>query len=157
MPDAPPDPRLTFGVFNEIGIIAQLSRAMFEARLPDGAGLPHFTLVNHLIRVRDGQTPLALARAFQVPKTTMTHTVAGAAERGLVTLKPNPEDGRSKTVWLTDVGRQFREDAIEALGPDIAEIGKVMGAGDQSRFLELLTELRVFLDAYRDPPKGSSG
>ena len=51
-----PDAAL-FQLFNEIGIIGQLSRAMFEARLPDGLLLTHFTVINHLIRVKDGQTP----------------------------------------------------------------------------------------------------
>lgn len=160
MPETPPatapDPRLTFGIFNEIGIIAQLSRTMFEVHLPKGAGLPHFSLVNHLVRVRDGQTPLTLARAFQVPKTTMTHTVSGAVARGWVDLRPNPDDGRSKTVWLTDAGRAFREAAIASLAPDMAQVGTALDAATQAELLEKLTQLRVFLDAYRDPPKGSS-
>ncbi|MEL6433580.1 MAG: MarR family transcriptional regulator, partial [Pseudomonadota bacterium] len=66
-----------FTIFNEIGIIAQLARSAFEERLPDGMIPPHFSVLNHLIRVKDGQTPLAMARAFKVPKTTLTHTLAG--------------------------------------------------------------------------------
>jgi hypothetical protein len=68
---------LYFRLFNEIGIIEQLSRARFEARLPQGAPCPHFSVLNHLMRVEDGRTPLELARAFQVPKTTLP--LAGAA------------------------------------------------------------------------------
>lgn len=52
-----------FAFFNEVGIINQLSSALFQARLPDGVTLAQFTVLNHLIRVRDGQTPLAMARA----------------------------------------------------------------------------------------------
>jgi hypothetical protein len=63
---------LYFRLFNEIGIIEQLSRARFEARLPKGVLVPHFTVLNHLMRVEDGRTPLELARAFQVPKTTLS-------------------------------------------------------------------------------------
>ncbi len=83
-----------FKLFNEIGIIEQLSRSSLEAHLPDGLIAPHFTVLNHLIRVQDGQTPLVLARAFQVPKTSMTHTLGGLESRGLIALKANPEDGR---------------------------------------------------------------
>jgi hypothetical protein len=43
-------------------------------------------------------------------------------------MKPNPDDGRSKRVWLTDAGRAFREEAIARLAPDIARIEEVMGA-----------------------------
>ena len=70
-----------FNFFNEIGIIAQLSRTLLEARLPDGMTAMHFFIVNHLIRVADGRTPLDLARAFQVPKTSMTHSLAGLERR----------------------------------------------------------------------------
>lgn len=141
---------LYFSFFNEVGIIAQLSRAAMEARLPNGLTLPHFSVVNHLTRVRDGQTPLTLAKAFQVPKTTMTHTLAGLLEHGFVEMRPNPEDGRSKTVWLTDQGRQFREDAIRSIDPDIADLKEAIPADRVAELLPLLAEIRAFMDAYRD-------
>ena len=60
-----PDPTLAlyFRLLNEIGIIAQLSRTLLEARLPSGFVLAQFSVLNHLVRVSDGQTPLTLARA----------------------------------------------------------------------------------------------
>ena len=84
-----------FQLFNEIGIVEQLARAMFEARLPDGMLVTHFSVLNHLVRVGDGRTPLALARAFQTPKTSMTHTLAGLERHGMVDMRPNPKDNRS--------------------------------------------------------------
>lgn len=158
MPDtdagARPDPRtaLYFQLFNEIGIIEQLSRAMFQARLPAGMTVPHFSVLNHLVRVADGRTPMQLATAFQVPKTSMTHTLAGLDKRGLVALRPNPRDGRSKRVWLTEAGRAFRGDAIAALDPDIAEMLEAFPPGEVEAVLPHLTRLREWLDARRDPP-----
>ncbi|WP_298814094.1 MarR family winged helix-turn-helix transcriptional regulator [uncultured Roseibium sp.] len=140
-----------FTFFNEIGIIAQLSRAAMEARLPKGLTLPHFSVINHLIRVRDGQTPLTLARAFQVPKTTMTHTLSGLLEHGLVEMRPNPKDGRSKTVWLTDAGRTFRAAAIQSSDPDIDALQAAFPKQKVEQMLPLLAEIRSFMDAYRDP------
>ncbi|XYK80737.1 MAG: MarR family winged helix-turn-helix transcriptional regulator [Labrenzia sp.] len=139
-----------FSFFNEIGIIAQLSRAAMEARLPKGLTLPHFSVINHLIRVKDGQTPLALAKAFQVPKTTMTHTLSGLLDHGLVDMRPNPKDGRSKTVWLTDAGRQFRETAIRSIDPDMSAIKSAIPEEKIAEILPLLAEIRSFMDAYRD-------
>jgi DNA-binding MarR family transcriptional regulator len=139
-----------FSFFNEIGIIAQLSRAAMEARLPKGLTLPHFSVINHLIRVRDGQTPLALAKAFQVPKTTMTHTLSGLLNHGLVDMRPNPKDGRSKTVWLTEAGRQFRETAIRSIDPDMSAIKSAIPEEKIAEILPLLAEVRIFMDAYRD-------
>lgn len=141
---------LFFRLFNEIGIIEQVSRAFLEARLPDGLIAPHFSVCSHLIRVQDGRTPLELARAFQVPKTTMTHTLAGLEKRGLVEMRPNPEDGRSKRVWLTDAGRAFRDKAIMDMGPLFDDLAEGVDPGRLEAILPVLEELRVFIDAYRD-------
>ena len=100
----------------------------------------------------DGRTPLALARAFQVPKTTMSHTLAVLERRGLVDLRPNPKDARSKLVWLTGAGRQFRDDAIAALAPDMAALAVQFDAADIAELTTKLQEVRVFLDRRRDEP-----
>lgn len=141
---------LYFKVFNEIGILEQLSRTLLEARLPSGMLISHFSVLNHLIRVSDGQTPLALARAFQVPKTTMTHTLAGLESAALVEMRPNPEDRRSKQVWLTPQGRAFRDDAIAALGPDIARLSTLVPEDIMRALAPKLEELRQIMDKARD-------
>lgn len=141
---------LYFGMFNEVGIIEQLSRAQLEARLPDGLIAPHFGVLNHLIRVEDGRTPLDIARAFQTPKTSMTHTLAGLEKHGLVEMRPNPDDGRSKRVWLTDKGRKVREDAIRSMAPDFGWLAEVFPPEKVQVVLPLLTELRKIMDAARD-------
>ena len=138
-----------FAFFNEVGIIEQLSRAMFEARLPDGLIVPHFAVINHLMRLGDGRTPLAIARAFQVPKTSMTHTLAGLEKHGFVRTAPNPDDGRSKCVFLTDAGRAFHGEAIGALAPDIAEMLESIPAEDIRAALPLLVRVREYLDNNR--------
>jgi DNA-binding MarR family transcriptional regulator len=144
--DVPP----LFRLFNEIGILGQLSGALLQARLPQGVLPSHFAVLNHLVRVRDGATPLQLAQAFQVPKTTMTHTLSGLTRRGWVALRPNPGDARSRQVWLTDAGRAFRDETIAALAPDIARIEAAL-PGLAESVLPALTRLRRHLDAARDP------
>src|SRR6056297_27902 len=141
---------MLFRLFNEIGILEQLSRAFLEARLPDGLIAPHFAVVNSLIRVKDGRTPLELARAFQVPKTTMTHTLAGLEKHKLVEMRPNPEDGRSKRVWLTETGRAFRDKAIADMGPLFDDLAEGVEPADIEAILPVLEELRVFMDDYRN-------
>jgi DNA-binding MarR family transcriptional regulator len=139
-----------FTLFNEIGIIAQLSRAMFEARLPSAMLVSHFAVLNHLIRVQDGRTPLELARAFQVPKTTMTHTLSVLGVAGLVSQRPNARDGRSKRIWITEAGRTFRDTAIGALAPDLERLQEHFSPSEVERLLPQLTALRTILDAMRD-------
>lgn len=141
---------LFFSLFNEMGIIEQLARAQLEARLPEGLITPHFTVLNHLVRVQDGRTPLDLARAFQVPKTSMTHTLAGLEAMGLVEIRPNPDDRRSKLVWLSAAGRTLREETIAALIPEFAELAQEFPVERVAAILPALTELRQIMDARRD-------
>jgi len=140
---------LYFRLFNEVGIIEQLGRARFEARLPKGVTVPHFSVLNHLMRVEDGRTPLELARAFQVPKTTVSHWLMGLEKFGWVDLKPNPDDGRSKRVWITDAGRAFREEAIAGIAPDLARIEGVLTPDEVAELVNRLERLRKWLDANR--------
>ncbi|MCZ8352638.1 MAG: MarR family winged helix-turn-helix transcriptional regulator [Novosphingobium sp.] len=139
-----------FRLFNEIGIIGQLSRSLLEARLPPGFVAAQFYVLNHLIRVGDGRTPLAIARAFQVPKTSMTHSLAVLEQAGLIEIRKNPGDGRSKLVHITDAGRTFRQDAIDALAPDLKRIAAAIPPDHVARMLPDLEVLRKFLDTDRD-------
>lgn len=145
------DPRSTyFTFFNEIGIISQLSRAILESHLPDGMLVSHFSVLNHLIRVQDGRTPQDISRAFQVPKTSMTHTLSVLEKHKLVDMKPNPKDGRSKTVWITDKGREFRDQAISAMDQDITHLSGLLGDVDIATLTEQLATVRRIMDRSRD-------
>lgn len=145
-----PDPRVLFEVFKEIGIIEQLSRAQLEARLPDGLIAPHFAVLSHLINRGDGAVPIDMARAFQVPKTSMTHTLKGLAAKGYVELRDNPNDGRSKTVWLTQKGRDLRARIIQDLAPEFGKLLSEMDYAQLTGMLPTLVALREYLDAARD-------
>lgn len=139
-----------FRLFNEIGILEQLSRTLLQARLPHGMLVSHFAVLNHLIRVKDGRTPLELARAFQVAKTTMTHTLAGLVNAGFIEMRPNEDDARSKRVWMTEKGRGFRDDAIRAVEPDIDSLKLEFTDARVKRILPELEELRKIMDRQRD-------
>jgi DNA-binding MarR family transcriptional regulator len=139
-----------FTFFNEIGIIGQLSRAILESRLPDGMLISHFSVLNHLIRVEDGRTPQDISTAFQVPKTSMTHTLAVLEKHNLVEMKPNPKDGRSKNVWITATGREFRDHAIAGIDPDIERLSGLLAGIDVAALSEQLAGIRKIMDASRD-------
>ncbi len=142
-----------FRLFNEIGIIGQLSRTLLEARLPPGFVTAQFSVLNHLVRVGDGNTPLAIAQAFQVPKNSMTHSLSVLEREGLIELRRNPADGRSKLVFITPKGRAFRADVIAALAPDLARIAAALPPDFVARLLPDLETLRKVLDADRDGPR----
>lgn len=141
---------LYFAVFNEIAIIAQLSGRLLERHLPEGFTTNHFGVLNHLTRLGDGRTPLDIARAFQLPKTTMTHVLAGLEKAGLIRFAANPRDGRSKCVFLTDQGRAFHARAIASLGPDIGAMAQAIPPAHMAALRPRLAALRIWLDAERD-------
>jgi hypothetical protein len=89
-------------------------------------------VLNHLMRVEDGRTPLELARAFQVPKTTLSHTLAAAGESGLDRDEARtPMTGGRNGSGLTEAGRAFREARRSRdLAPDIEELMAQIEAED---------------------------
>lgn len=139
-----------FAVFTEVGIISQLSATLLEARLPKGMVAAQFGVLNHLSSRPDGATPLQLARAFQVPKTSMTHSLAVLEREGLVVMVPNPDDGRSKIVRITPAGTRFRSGVIAALAPDTMTALAGVSPDMLDRLLPMLRQLRMKLDAARD-------
>lgn len=148
-PAAPEDPQRVFATFTEIGIVAQLSTALLAACLPDGIHPSHFAILNHLARLGDGRTPLRIARAMQVTKNTMTHSLKVLEGRGLVEVRANPEDGRGKLVYLTGAGRMFREQAIARVNARFAGLLTPEIAALLARIAPDLATLRQHLDDNR--------
>lgn len=137
-------------LITEAGIITQIATAFLERRLPDGVLASHFAVVNHLIRVRDGATPAELASAFQVPKTTMTHTLGGLERLGYIEMRPNPEDRRSKQVWLTGAGAAFRLETFEKMAPVLTAISARFSPEQAAGVLPDLSGFRAVIDQLRN-------
>ena len=150
MSHEPPDDPVVFEVFNEIGIIEQLARNRFERVLPHGMTLSQFSVLNHFARLGGEKSPLALARAFQVTKGTMTNTLQRLEARGFVAVRPDPADGRAKLVSLTTAGRAARDASVAALAPQIAELERSLSTQGFAGALPWLRELRRYLDNARD-------
>ncbi|MGR3491995.1 MAG: MarR family winged helix-turn-helix transcriptional regulator [Shimia sp.] len=138
-----------FALLREVGIISQLSTALFLKRLPEGLHPSHFALLSNLTRLGDGKTPQALAAAFQVPKATMTNTLQVLEKRAMIRIVPNPDDKRSKLVTITPAGRAFHEEAIGALIPALDHIAQEVDGFDIPRTIEQLQKLRIYLDENR--------
>ncbi len=138
-----------FGFFTEIGIINQLSTAMFAKSLPDGVHPSHFAILNHLARMGDGKTPMRIASAMQVTKNTMTHSLKVLHDRGYIDVQPDPEDGRGKRVYLTETGRAFREQAIALVTEEFRHVIGVDQRTIMRRIRGDLEQMRKHLDDNR--------
>ena len=145
------EPPVPFQVLNEIGIIAQLAGKRLERTLPDGLLLPHFSVLNHFVRRGGEESPVQLARAFQVTKGAMTNTLQRLEARGLIEIRPDPKDGRAKRVSITDAGRSLQAEAIARLAPGLEALREAFSDERFAAALPFLQELRIFLDAERDP------
>lgn len=140
---------LYFSLFLEIGIIAQLSGNRLQRALPHGLTMAQFTLLNHMVRLGDGWTPARLAAAFQVTRGTMTSTLQKLEAKGFICVDPDPDDARSKRVFLTAPGRAARGDALKALVPQLADLPAGFPPDLAGKTLPALQQLRVWLDAHR--------
>lgn len=152
--DATADPGAVFTYFNEIGIIAQLSSALLAKVLPDGVHPSHFSIINHLVRMGDGKTPLRIAAAMQVTKATMSHSLTVLEKRGFIETRPCAADARSKQVFLTTAGRTFQREAISLV---IGTFQQVLGDQDRRIMAEALPGLaaiRRLLDENREVTPG---
>jgi DNA-binding MarR family transcriptional regulator len=94
-----------------------------------------------------------LAAALGVSPQAASQTVGLAADAGFVTRIPNPEDGRSKLVVLTELGRAFVADGAAAITARAADYAEVLGARRFARFDNTLARLRrgMGLSASDDP------
>ena len=144
------DPSL-FVFFNEIGIINQLATTHMERVLPDGLKLSHFGVLNHFARLGGERTPAELANAFQVTKGAMTNTLGKLEAKGLVSIRINPDDGRSKLVTLTAQGKRARNKAVAALAPSFSEFEAVLPMPKIKKGLPTLQAVRAILDEARNP------
>lgn len=145
---------LIFTFFNEVGIVSQLSQAYLNRHLPDGLHASHFATLNHLHRIGDGRTPQSIASAMQVTKGTMTHTLGVLESRGLIDIRLNPHDGRSKMVFLTEAGRAFREAAVVGVTGSLATMLPLLEGAALQEAIPTLRAVRRILDEERSNRQG---
>lgn len=145
----PSDEARLFTLFNEIGIIHQLSSTAFERVLPHGLTQAQFTVLNHCVRLGDNKTPAQLASAFQVTRGTLTSTLQRLEAKGFVEIVPDAKDGRSKRVLLTPSGREAAAACIAAAAPILTRARSALSRSEVEGLLPVLTKLRVWLDENR--------
>ncbi|WP_375280639.1 MarR family winged helix-turn-helix transcriptional regulator [Pseudooctadecabacter sp.] len=144
------DPSTLYRFFTEVGIIDQLISTKLESFLPGRMTSTQFGMLGHLARRPEGETPLQLARAFQVPKTSMTHMIAGLEAAQLISLRPHASDKRSKVVQITPQGGAFLGEKMQQIGASLAPLVADLGLSPFADALPHLERIRTALDADRD-------
>ena len=140
---------LAFQVLNEIGIIDQLAQNRAARLLGPALNLSQFVVLNHFSRLGGPRSLVQLASAMQVTKGAMSNTVARLAAKGLVVVQPDPADGRSKQVRLSDAGHAARQQALADLARGLADLDRDIPPETLLTALPLLRQLRVWFDSHR--------
>ncbi len=145
----PVEGEILFSYFNEIGIISQLSSAVFERNLPEGLTNSQFGVLNWFVRVDSEATPGRLATAFQVTAGAMTNTLKKLAAKDLINIEPDPNSGRQKRVSITARGLAVRQAAIASAAPLLADFAQEFSAKSIESQLKSLRKVRQYLDEQR--------
>jgi DNA-binding MarR family transcriptional regulator len=140
---------LLFAYFTEIGIISQLSSALFASALPLGLTQAQFSVLNWFSRVDSHATPGRLAKAFQVTPGAMTNTLKRLENQQLIKIEPDPDSGRKKRVTITSQGKEMREKAIAAVAPLLLELSNNLDTQSINDQISALTNVRRYLDERR--------
>ncbi len=138
-------------LLTEIGITSQLVSARFERTRPGGLNEAQFTVLHHFARQNLAEsTPTKLARAFQLSKGALTNTLQRLEAMELITLTPDPADGRGKIVRPTAAGLAARDAALADLTPVYSSLFADFPTEDLEAAFPLVRKLRLVLDDAPD-------
>jgi DNA-binding MarR family transcriptional regulator len=140
--------RADVAFFALVGVVERLASQRLERVLEGGLSLPGFGVLNQLALAPAPPTPLDLAEALQVPKTTMTHTLHRLEAAGLVAVSADSRDGRSKRIALTAAGEAALRAALVALRPRLEEVRAAFETAEFAAALPFLERMRAWLAAH---------
>ena len=129
-----------------ISLAARGFARLSEARLkPLGFGVGHLPV---LVALRDGRasTQRDLARFAKIEQPPMAQMLARMERDGLIQRAPDPADGRSSRITLTEVARARLPDAIAVLLQGNREVLRGFTDEEAGLLVALLTRLIANLD-----------
>jgi DNA-binding MarR family transcriptional regulator len=129
-----------------ISLAARGFARLSEARLkPLGFGVGHLPV---LVALRDGQasTQRDLARFARTEQPPMAQMLARMERDGLIARTPDPADGRSSLITLTQAAQARLPDAIDTLLQGNREVLSGFTDAETAQLVDLLTRLIANLD-----------
>lgn len=107
--------------------------------------LPRFDVLAALDRATDGLNMGGLSRALLVSNGNVTSIVRQLEDQGLLLSRPDPRDGRSAIVSLTEFGKAHFAELAAAHRIWVAEALQNFPPDNQHRLLRLLIDLKASL------------
>ena len=137
-----------------ISLAARGFTRLSEARLkPLGFGVGHLPV---LVALRDGQasTQRDLARFARIEQPPMAQMLARMERDGLIRRTPDPADGRSSRITLTDAAQARLPDAIAVLLTGNREVLEGFSDEEATTLVQLLTRLIDNLERVASSDQG---
>ena len=145
-------PDLDFSPLQVLSRVGRLSKHLDRARRTAFSGSEldswEFDVLSALRRAGTPYelSPKALLLQTLVSSGTMTNRINRLVERGLVTRRTDPNDGRGVLVGMTQSGLTRVDAAITRLLDEEAELLSTLSASDQERLAGLLRKLSLDFD-----------
>lgn len=137
-----------------LAAVSDAASAQFHAQVRKaGVRVPEWRVLACL-HDRDGAMITQLARIALAEQSRLTRIIVQMEERGLVTRRHDPDDGRRVRVWLTPDGRVLSSKLVADARHHEAELLHLLkGAGSQ----DLKPTLQAFLTALEEQPLTMDG
>jgi len=131
--------------------VSALASEEFHAQVrAEGLRVPEWRVLACL-HDRDGQMVTHLAALSLIEQSRLTRIIAQMAARGLVTRRPDPEDGRRVRVFLTEPGQALAARLIaQARAHEAAFLARVPG-GRGPALKQTLAALYAQMTAGQSP------
>jgi DNA-binding MarR family transcriptional regulator len=120
-----------------------------EASKFDGSMAIGFALLS--IDKEDGTPSTYISNRMGMEPTSLTRTLKTLEEKGLITRKKNPEDGRGVLIYLTDLGKEMRRKSKETVLKFNESVKKNISEEKINHFMEvtgmindLIAEKKIF-------------
>lgn len=132
-------------VLYDVWLVDRLASRFLTGRMSDSLLSPSDYAVYSLLEVHGPVTSRDLEGWTGMPATSASAMLARIDERGHLDRRPNPKDGRSTLVGLTEAGRAAAAEARRSFQPAVDEVDGVLGP----RLTSVRVGLRRLDDALR--------
>ncbi len=110
----------------------------------DSTMVTGFTLLS--IDPKTGTPSTSLGPRMGIEPTSLSRTIKNLEERELIIRKPNPEDGRSVLICLTDYGKKMREISKKTVLTFNNKIREKVDSKKLKHFFEVVSTIHNLID-----------
>ena len=129
--------------------IARLYAAALQGALqPLGLSRAQYLALSELW-LEDGLTQRLLAERVGVEQATMANTLARMERDGLIERKPNPDDGRSQQIWLTQAAHRLQAPATNVAAKANELVAEGLPVAERELFFSMLARVIANLRTIR--------